>query len=139
MRIGDCVMTTCGRTMRMTRLMSWRSCHVGHDAAVHVAEEVQRGDTDLGGRLRLLLTTDRRHLGARDRAIEPARLAVGDEAVHDLDPGVGEHGDRAGGREIDVVGVRHDDERTFDLGRLQHQLQSTAISAANTIDTSRAL
>ena len=53
--------------------------------------------------------------------VEPAGLPVGHQAVDDLDPGVGQHGDRAGGGEVDIIGVRHHDEDTFDLGWLQHQ------------------
>ena len=98
------------------------------DAAVDVTEEVEGGDTDLGSRLRLFLTADRSHLGARDRTIETARLTVGDEAVDDLDPGVGEQRHGAGRREVDVVRMRHDHENPFDFRRLQHGDQSTASS-----------
>ena len=52
-------------------------------------------------------------------AVRSAGVAVGDDAVGDLDAGRGEGGDRAGRPEVDVVGVGGDDQDAADpvLGR----------------------
>jgi hypothetical protein len=88
--------------------------------AVHPAEEDQLGHTNLGRRLRLLLAANARHRGALDRLVEPARLAVGDEAVRDLRSRVGEFGDQPGGREVDIVRMGHDCEGALDLVESEH-------------------
>ena len=43
-----------------------------------------------------------------------ARVAVGDDAVDDLDAGVGPRRDRTRDAEVDVVGMGHHDEDPFD-------------------------
>ena len=98
---------------------------VEHHLAVHPPEEAQIGHADLGRGLGLLLAADRGHLRPRDREIEAARLAVGDEAVAHRHPGVGEVGDRAGRTEVDVVGMGLDDQGTGDLVGAQHAYQRT--------------
>lgn len=72
---------------------------------IHLTEKHEIIDTDMGGRLGLLLTANRRHLRPRDRIVETPRLAIGHEAVGDLNPTVGERRDRAGGTEVDIVGM----------------------------------
>ena len=70
-------------------------------------------------------------LRAGDVGVEPARVAVGHEAVAHLDPGIGPRFDRPRGAEVDVVGMRHDGEHAGDaaavaiveegIGRRGHQ------------------
>jgi len=99
---------------------------VGDDLAIHVTEEHEVGHSDLGCRLGLFLTPDRRHLITGHRVVEPSGLTVGDQAVGDLHPGIGEVGDRSGRAEVDVVGVGHDHQGTLDLGGRKHGAKDRA-------------
>ena len=92
------------------------------EATVRVAEERQVGDADLVRRSRLLSPSDAGDLGARDRRIEAAGVAVGDDAVRHLDAGLGPHRDRPGTPEVDVVGVRHHAQDPLDLGIVEHRV-----------------
>ena len=68
----------------------------------------------------LLGPPDARDLLAGDVGVGAAGLAVGADAVRHLDPGVDPAGDRAAGAEVDVVGVRGDDQHALDLGVVEH-------------------
>ena len=89
------------------------------EAAVGMTEEGDVGDADHLRRRPLLGLADLDHRGARHGAVEATRLAAGADAVGDLDPRVGPAGDDACGSEVDVVGVRGDDQDPFDSRRLQ--------------------
>ena len=54
--------------------------------------------------------------------IEPSGLTIGDQAVDDLDTGIGEVGDGARRSEVDIVGMGHHCEGPFDLVWLQHRV-----------------
>ena len=103
--------------------------HRDLDGAVHEPEEPEVGDPDLGGGLGLLFPPDRRHFPARNRVVEPAGLAIGDETVGDLDAGIGELGHGSRGTEVDVIGVGGDNEDSFDLGELQHRPSQRPIAS----------
>src|SRR6185437_11179792 len=68
----------------------------------------------------LLGAAQRRDLRPGHALIVPARVAVGDDAVDDLDPGVGPQRDGAGGTEVHVVGVGGDHKDSLDLGVVEH-------------------
>ena len=72
-------------------------------------------DADLLGGRSLLGLPDGRHLGTGDRPVAAARVAVRDDAVADLEAGVGPLRDRAGRAEVDVVRVGGDHQ---DAGNL---------------------
>ena len=82
--------------------------------AVGIAEEADVGHADLGGGGPLLGLAQRAHLVARG-VVEPAGVAVGDDAVGDLGAGGGPGGDGAGAAEVDVVGVGEDAQRALDV------------------------
>ena len=119
-RTGDWVMTSVGRTWRITRDRSRRSVRSATTRPSPVAEEDERLDAHLLGGPRLLDAAHRGHLRTGDGEVEPARVTIGDEAVGDVDACVGQHRHGAGGTEVDVVGMCGDDQRPFDLGGLQH-------------------
>ena len=98
---------------------------VGHDAAVGHAQPHQVGDADVLRRGGLLLLPQRGHVGAADRAVAATGIAAGDQAVGDLHAGVGQRRHGAGGAEVDVVGVGHDHQGSFDLVRSPHRLDGT--------------
>jgi hypothetical protein len=77
-----------------------------------MAEEVHVAHADSGSGGALLVLAQRGHLHPRQGPVRPPGLAVGDDAVRDLEPGRGERGHGAGRAEVDVVGVRGDDEDT---------------------------
>ncbi len=84
------------------------------EPAVGIAEEVQLGDADDLRRRRLLGTPRLGHHVTRDVTVEPTRIPIGHDAVHDLDAGVGPRRDAAGAPEVDIVGVRGHDEDALD-------------------------
>ena len=85
----------------------------GH-RAVRIAQEDQVVDADDLGGGALLGLAQCGHLLAR-RVVEAARIAVGRDAVRDLDAGRCPVGDRSGDAEVDVVGMRGHDERALNL------------------------
>jgi methyl-branched lipid omega-hydroxylase len=103
--------------------------HRDLDGSVHEPEEPKIGDADLGRRLGLLLTTDRCHLATRDRVVEPTGLAIGHEAVRHHDTRIGQGRNGARRSEVDVVGMRGDDQDSLDLGELQHSTSQGRIAA----------
>jgi len=82
--------------------------------AVRVAQEHDVLDPELLGGGALLVLPDAADLLARDRRVEAARVAVGDDAVGHRDALGGPGRDRARRPEVDVVGVRHDHEGPLD-------------------------
>ena len=101
------------------------------DATVGVAEEHEVGDADVLGRRGLLVSAQLRHLGASDVLVEPARVAVGDDAVGDVDAGVGPRRHAPGDAEVDVVGVRgHDQDPLGELDLGGHANQATTATGA---------
>ena len=89
--------------------------------AVGVTEEDEVLDADLGSGGGLLATAHRADLAASDRRVEPAGVAVSDQAVRDDDAAVGPRRDGASGAEVDIVGVGTDDQRTFDRILVEHR------------------
>ena len=90
------------------------------------------------GRGRLLLAAHRGHLRAREALVEAARVTVGDQAVNDIDPGVGPERDGARGGEVDVVRVRGDHQGALDLGVVEHDPDPTdARPTARPLDRER--
>jgi hypothetical protein len=71
-------------------------------------------DADDGGGGMLLLSADPGQRGTRDRTVRPSRVPVGDDAVRDVDPGVGPESDGPRGAEVGIVRVRGDDEHAGD-------------------------
>ena len=118
--------TRCGRTWRITRLMSRRRSKRRLEAAVGISEEGDVGDADDLRRGALLGFADLRHLGrgtcGRSR---PASPLVHD-AVRDLDAGVGPAGDGPRVPEVDVVGMRGDDQDPFDVSRRRASSEASA-------------
>ena len=100
--------------------------HVVFDAAIGHAKEDERLDTYLFARTALLFATHQRHLRTGDCLIEPAGVAIGDEAVGDLNACIGHvrYGPRSA--EVDIVGVGGDHQRPLYLMRFQHALNTTA-------------
>jgi transposase len=93
----------------------------GHrQPAVRVAEERDVADPEHAGRLALLLLADAADLRARDLRVEPAGVAVGDDAVADLDPGRRPGGHAAAAAEVDVVRMRDHDEHPLHVLRRLH-------------------
>jgi len=89
---------------------------VGDDeATVGVAEEDQVGDADRVGGRSLFGLTDGRDRRAVDRVIEPPGVAVGEQAIGDVQSGLGERGYGSCGGEVDVVRMRDDDENPLDV------------------------
>ncbi len=89
-------------------------CERGFDRAVGVREEAHVLDADdLRGR-DLLVAAQRSHLRAWDAELRAAGVAIGHDAVGDLDAAVGPHRDRARDAEVDIIGMRHDHEDAFD-------------------------
>ena len=113
-------MTSCGLTWRMTRASSSAQAEVGLQPAVGLGEEHEVVDADLLGRPGLLLAAQRRHLGPAHGVLEATGVAVGDDAVRDVDAPVGQAGDRARGTEVDIVGMGRDDQHPLDLGLVEH-------------------
>jgi hypothetical protein len=77
------------------------------------------------GRGGLFLAAQRGYLRPRDGLVEAARVAVGNQAVADLDPGVGPERDGARGTEVDVVRVGGDHQDALDLGVIEHDPDPT--------------
>ena len=80
------------------------------ELAIAVAQEPHVVDPDGRPRGGLLLATDPGDLGAGDCRVESARIAVGDDAVGDLEPLTDPLGHGAGGPEIHVIGMGRDDQ-----------------------------
>ena len=72
------------------------------------------------GGLGLLVASQRCHVGAGDAGVAAPGVAVGDQAVDDVDPGVGPARHGPGGAEVHVVGMRDDDEYSADLSVVKH-------------------
>ena len=94
--------------------MSRRSSSDDIKPPVGIAEEREVGDADDLRRRRLLDAPQVGELGRPDAAVPSTGLAVGDDAVRDLDPGIGPARDAARGAEVDVVGVRGDHQDPLD-------------------------
>ena len=77
-----------------------------------VVQEVDLLDPDGGRGGPLLGLPDRGYALARG-VVEAARVAAGDQQVRHFDAGVDPAGHRAGGPEVDVVGVGHDAQRAL--------------------------
>ena len=121
LRSGDWISIRCGRTWRTTRLMSRRSSVRHRQPAVGVAEEDDVLDADGLRGSALLGLPDAGDLAARDVGVEAAGVAVGADAVRHRDARGGPRRDRAAGAEVDVVGVRGDDQGALDLAVLQRR------------------
>jgi hypothetical protein len=100
--------------------------------AVGVAEEPDVVDADLGSRGALLGLADGRDAIPRYGWVEATCVTVGDDAVGDDAPGRGPVGDRAGGAEVDVVGMGGDDEGAFDLVRIHVPDHAAPLRAGRT-------
>jgi hypothetical protein len=83
--------------MRMTLEIAWRSSRLAS------TRPSGNPPADLG------------HLHPADRRVGAAGVAVGHEAVVHLDAAVGPGGDAARGAEVDVVGMRDDDQHALDV------------------------
>ena len=90
------------------------------EGTVGVREKVQVGDADLGGGLPLLGLTDLRKRRQVDRRIGAPGRPVGHDAVGDVDALFRPRRHRAGGAEVDVVGMRRDDEDPRGVAHLRH-------------------
>ena len=86
----------------------------GHQLPVGVAEEENVLDPDLLRGRALFGLSDAPDLGPGDCGIEAASVTIGADAVAHLDARGCPGGDCAGPPEVDVIGVRHDDERPLD-------------------------
>ena len=84
------------------------------DATVGVREEVHVVHTDDRRRGSLLVAPQLCHLRPRDPGLGTAGITVGDDAIRDVDPGVGHHRHRTGPAEIDVVGMGRDHKHPLD-------------------------
>ena len=84
--------------------------------AVGMAQEGEVGDPDAGGGGGLLLAAQLRHLDAALATVRAAGVAVGDDAVRDVDPLAGPGRDRARAAEVDVVRMGGDDEDALERG-----------------------
>ena len=116
-RSGDSATTRSGRTIRITRDGWRRSAIESLERARRVREKVQVGDADLGGGLPLLGLTDLRKRRQVDRRIGAPGRPVGHDAVGGVDALFRPRRHRAGGAEVDVVGMRRDDERILGASR----------------------
>jgi hypothetical protein len=83
------------------------------EPAVGVAQERDVGDADHLGRRPLLRLADLDHRGARHGEVEAAGFAAGADAVRHLDARVGPARDGSRAAEVDVIGVRGDDQDAF--------------------------
>jgi len=92
----------------------------GLDPAVRVAEEPHVVHAHAFGRRDLLGPPQGGHLGAGDVLVEPAGVAVGHQAVGDLDPRVGPPCDRARRAEVDVIGMRGNGQDPGDFCVVEH-------------------
>ena len=88
--------------------------------AVAIAQEPHVVDPDGGRRRRLLGPPDPRDLRPWNGRVEAASVTVRDHQVRHLEAGRDEAGDRAGGSEVDVVGMGGDHEHAFDGGVVEH-------------------
>ena len=86
-----------------------------HELAVGIAEKPDVVNPDPLGRLGLLGAAHAGDLVAREVEVEAAGVAVGADAVDDLDAGVRPGRDGPGRAEVDVVRVRGDDERALNF------------------------
>ena len=114
LRSGDWISIRCGRTCRMTRLMSRRNSWLTASSP----SRYPRKRTSVTPRTAPAARCSAcRMAGISDRGtsgVEAAGVAVGDEAVGDRDAGVRPGLDRAAGPEIDVVRVGHHDQDPLD-------------------------
>src|SRR5712692_8015301 len=88
--------------------------------AVRITEEAQVVHAYLLGCRGLLGVPQRRHVGAGDARVASASVAIGDDAVGDVDAGVGPARDRAGRAEVHVVRMGGDDQDAADLSVFEH-------------------
>ncbi len=96
--------------------MSRRRSKLAIRRAVGITQKSKVVDADLFRRLGLLSTSHAGDLIARELKIGAAGVAVGADAIDDLDAGVGPGRDGPGGSEVDVVGMRGDDKDALDFG-----------------------
>ena len=98
----------------MTRARSRRSASVASTAPSGYARKRTSSTPTIFAGRDLLVAAQRSHLRAWDAELRAAGVAIGHDAVGDLDAAVGPHRDRARDAEVDIIGMRHDHEDAFD-------------------------
>lgn len=86
-----------------------------HELAVGATEELDVGDAHGGRRFALLVLPDSADSRPGHFRIVTASLTVGHDAIRHLTARFGPCGDRAGGSEVHVVGMRYDHQNSLRL------------------------
>ena len=129
-RSGDWHTTRSGRTRRITREMAARNSRLAVTRPSGNPRKVTSVTPTARRRLQLLLAADGGHLGPGDRLVRAAGVTVGDDAVGHLDAPAGPRRHRAGGAEVDVVGVGGDDQDAARRHRIRRRWSAAQVGRA---------